>query len=192
MIQAVKLEVFYPYPPERVWQVLTDRHALAVWMMDNDFQPKLGHKFRFHSCPLPGFTTTINCEVVELEAPLHLAFTWKEASTAELSLVIWTLTPVAGGTQLHLQHQEYHYTTAVAALNRSRAVEQTDGNDGLFLSERLPVASGLAAASLSDSLDCRTQSHALSPAIACEFPLPQIFGWDDFLNQKLPDLLAPN
>lgn len=104
MIQAVKLDVFYPYPPERVWQVLSDRRALAVWMMDNDFEPKQGHKFRFHSHLLPGFTVTIQCEVVELEEPNRLVYTWQESPTTEPSLVIWTLTPVAGGTQLHLKH----------------------------------------------------------------------------------------
>jgi uncharacterized protein YndB with AHSA1/START domain len=111
MSQAVDLEVFYPYPPERVWQVLTDRRALADWMMENDFEPKLGHKFRFCSQPLPGLTTTIQCEVVELEEPIRLVYTWRESSTAQSSLVIWTLTTVAGGTQLRLKHHQYSYTT---------------------------------------------------------------------------------
>jgi len=37
MNQTVTLEVFYPHSPERVWQALIDRRALAAWMMDNDF-----------------------------------------------------------------------------------------------------------------------------------------------------------
>ncbi len=39
MIQGVKLEFFYPHPPERVWKALTDRRVLAAWMMENDFEP---------------------------------------------------------------------------------------------------------------------------------------------------------
>lgn len=190
MSQAVKLDVFYPYPPERVWQVLTDRRALADWMMDNDFEPKLGHKFQFHSHPLPGVSKTIRCEVVELEEPTRLVYTWQEAATAEPSLVIWTLTPVAGGTQLHLKHQEYSYTAAMDSLNSPRAIAHTDRRNGLFLSEMLPVASGLEAASVSSDLRCRTQSNSLGIAAVLEFPAPQICEWNYFLKQKLPDLLA--
>ena len=179
MIQAVRLDVFYPYPPERVWQVLTDRRALADWMMDNDFEPKLGHKFRFHSQPLPEFTTTIYCEVVELEEPNRLSYTWRESLTTETSVVIWTLTPVAGGTQLHLKHQEYSYTTAIAQAGR---------NTKSFLSEMLSP-SILEAASLRADLDHRTQSN-LSTAMAFEFSVLQMFDWDYFLNQKLSELLA--
>ncbi len=52
MIPAVKMDVFYPYPPERVWQVLTNRRALAAWLMENDFEPRVGHKFQFQKLPL--------------------------------------------------------------------------------------------------------------------------------------------
>ncbi|MGB8698913.1 MAG: SRPBCC domain-containing protein, partial [Thermosynechococcaceae cyanobacterium] len=69
MSQEVVLEMFYPHPPERVWQALTDRRALSVWMMNNDFEAELRHQFRFQSYPLPGLEVTIYCEVLEVEAP---------------------------------------------------------------------------------------------------------------------------
>lgn len=47
MLRTIKTEVFYPYPPQRIWQVLTERRALSAWLMDNDFEPLVGHKFRF-------------------------------------------------------------------------------------------------------------------------------------------------
>lgn len=53
-LKKLKMEVFYPYPPQRVWQVLTNRHALAMWLMENDFEPRVGHKFRFQHSTLPG------------------------------------------------------------------------------------------------------------------------------------------
>ena len=59
MSQEMELETFYPHPPERVWQALTDRRALSSWMMDNDFEACLGHQFQFQSCPLPGLKVTI-------------------------------------------------------------------------------------------------------------------------------------
>jgi uncharacterized protein YndB with AHSA1/START domain len=111
--EQVKLNVFYPHPPEKVWQALTDCRILNAWMMKNDFKPRLRHKFKFESNSLPGIKTIIHCEVVELEKPKRLAYTWQEEITSEPSLVIWKLNPVEGGTQVQLQHQQIGYATTV-------------------------------------------------------------------------------
>lgn len=184
MSQAVDLEVFYPYPPERVWQVLTDRRALAAWMMENDFTPKLGHKFRFYSHPLPGLTTTIQCEVVELEEPTRLGYTWQESPTVEPSLVIWTLTTVTGGTQLRLKHYQRSYVTAVASFHRPGTVFHPYQAPGLSYSEMLPPTSGLAVASPSST------SRLLQSSSPSEFFNFDRAEWEYFLKQALPDLLV--
>ena len=105
MSQELVLETFYPHPPERVWQALTDRRALSVWMMDNNFEACLGHQFQFQSCPLPGLKVTIYCQVLEVEAPKRLVYSWKEHPSDTPSRVIWTLVPAEGGTQVRLQHR---------------------------------------------------------------------------------------
>ncbi|WP_310485283.1 SRPBCC domain-containing protein [Chamaesiphon sp. VAR_48_metabat_403] len=105
MSQEMELETFYPHPPERVWQALTDRRALSVWMMDNDFEACLGHQFQFQSCPLPGLKVTIYCQVLEVEAPKRLVYSWKERPWGPASRVSWTLVPAAGGTQVRLRHR---------------------------------------------------------------------------------------
>ncbi|MHC5856154.1 SRPBCC family protein [Nostoc sp.] len=79
MLRNLNMEVFYPYPPQRVWQVLTNRQALAVWLMENDFEPRLGHKFRFVHSTLPGLEGDIDCQVIELDEPRRLAFTWQDS-----------------------------------------------------------------------------------------------------------------
>ena len=104
MGQALKLDVFYPHPPERVWRVLTHRQALAAWLMENDFEPCLGHKFQFYNPLLPGLEV-IDCEVIALDAPKRLVYTWQERQMPHPSIVTWTLDPVQGGTQLKLEHR---------------------------------------------------------------------------------------
>jgi Activator of Hsp90 ATPase homolog 1-like protein len=74
-------------------------------MMNNDFEAELRHRFRFQSHPLPGLAVTIYCEVLEVEAPKRLIYSWKEHHSDEASRVIWTLSPVEGGTQVRLQHR---------------------------------------------------------------------------------------
>jgi len=105
MSQVMKLDVFYAQSPERVWQALTDPRALAAWLMDNTFEPRVGHRFQFQ-CPLgPGEVLHINCQVIELEELKRLVYTWEDSPKLPPSYVIWTLEPVAGGTQLRLEHQ---------------------------------------------------------------------------------------
>jgi uncharacterized protein YndB with AHSA1/START domain len=104
MLRDLKLNVFYPYSPEQVWQVITNRRALAVWLMDNDFEPRVGHKFRFQPPLEQGVEGTIFCEVIELDEPKSLSYTWRGSFTSKPTIVTWTLVPVEGGTQLQLEH----------------------------------------------------------------------------------------
>jgi uncharacterized protein YndB with AHSA1/START domain len=205
MRQAVDLEVFYPYSSERVWQVLTDRRALAAWMMENDFEPKLGHRFRFYSQPLPGITTTIQCEVVELEEPSRLAYTWQDSSTAEPSLVLWTLTTVPGGTQLQLKHYQHsyaiaattsHYSNPLRAKRTSVAEAAPIGSGSLYTHQRAElycskILSPARLASASPKSNTRYgTSNSLGIAITSEVSQFALVEWDYFLNQTLPACLA--
>jgi uncharacterized protein YndB with AHSA1/START domain len=105
MSEEIRIEQTYPVPPERVWHALTDREALAQWLMPNDFEPRLGCRFRFQSRPMPGWRGFVECEVVELEPPRRLAYTWVgDEHWKEPTLVRWTLEPIAGGTLLRLEH----------------------------------------------------------------------------------------
>jgi uncharacterized protein YndB with AHSA1/START domain len=130
--EQVRLNVFYPHPPEKVWQALTDCRVLNKWMMPNDFEPRLGHKFKFESNSLPGIKTIIHCEVVELKKPKRLAYTWQDEMTSEPSLVIWKLNPVEGGTQVQLQHQQIGYATTVISGMDTNS-KQINTSPGLFL-----------------------------------------------------------
>jgi uncharacterized protein YndB with AHSA1/START domain len=114
MNQSVTLEVFYPHSPERVWQALTDQRALAVWMLDNDFEPRIGHKFHFRQPIVPGFNRIIHCEVIELDLLKRLVYRWQETETEASTIVTWTLIAVPEGTMLQLHHHQPDQTTAIS------------------------------------------------------------------------------
>ncbi|HUK87232.1 MAG TPA: SRPBCC domain-containing protein [Terriglobales bacterium] len=102
MKRDLRFEAIYPHPPERVWRALTDRQALAAWLMENDFEPRLGHQFTFRMRPVPGFDGIVRCQVTELEPPRRLAYTWKADKLD--TTVRYLLEPVADGTRLVLEH----------------------------------------------------------------------------------------
>jgi uncharacterized protein YndB with AHSA1/START domain len=105
MKRNIQIEAFYPHPPERIWKALTDPEAIAVWLMPNDFKPVVGHKFQFKTRPRPGFDGTVHCEVLELDEPHRLSYTW--AGGVLDTTVTFTLEPVPEGTRLTLEHSGF-------------------------------------------------------------------------------------
>lgn len=108
--KVIEKSAFFPHPPEAVWVALTDRWALAEWLMPNDFEPRVGHRFQFRVDPMPGFSGVTECEVLELDAPRRMVWSWvvvpKDGSKPRPPAMIltWRLTPEGKGTRLYL-HQ---------------------------------------------------------------------------------------
>lgn len=107
---SLRKEVFYPHPPQAVWTALTDKRALAEWLMPNNFEPVKGCKFQFRVDPVRGIYSGIqDCEVLEVDPPKRLVFTWvvvpikPEAPRPKPMTLEWTLAPKDGGTLLTLQ-----------------------------------------------------------------------------------------
>jgi uncharacterized protein YndB with AHSA1/START domain len=100
-----------PHPPEKVWRALTQGPLLAEWLMANDFQPVVGHRFNFRAAPMPHWNGVTDCEVLAVEPNRRLAYTWNasgdEATNGLKTTVTWTLTPTAGGTHVRMEQSGF-------------------------------------------------------------------------------------
>jgi uncharacterized protein YndB with AHSA1/START domain len=105
---SIHVDEFLPYPPPRVWQVLTDPAALAQWLMPNDFEPRVGHRFTFRTDPVPGtdFDGIVECEVLVLEPPHLMRISWAGGPGLDTT-VTWRLEPEGTGTRLFLDHEGF-------------------------------------------------------------------------------------
>lgn len=104
--RSIRREVVYPHPPERVWRALTDSEALAQWLMPNDFQPLVGHRFQFRTDPAPGFDGIVDCEVLEVREPSRLRYTWVGGPVD--TVVTFQLEPTpTGHTRLHFEQSGF-------------------------------------------------------------------------------------
>ncbi|MGH7463112.1 MAG: SRPBCC family protein, partial [Longimicrobiales bacterium] len=108
--RVLRKETWLPHAPEKVWVALTDRHALAEWLMPNDFAPQVGHKFRFQVDPMPGLGAGIQeCVVLEVDPLRKLVYSWvvvprKPTRARPKPMVLtWTLVPEQEGTYLILE-----------------------------------------------------------------------------------------
>jgi len=101
---SIVIDMYYPQPVGQVWDALTSAEALAAWLMPNNFEPRVGHQFTFHTTPDQFWDGTVYCEVVALESPRRVAYTWQNRASRLDTLVTFTLEPADGGTHLRLEH----------------------------------------------------------------------------------------
>ena len=105
MATELRFVEVYPYPRERVWRALTDSAAIADWLMPNNFQPIVGHRFEMRTKPAPGFDGIVRCEVTVVEPPARLGYSWRGGGID--TQVMFTLEGVEQGTRLTLVHSGF-------------------------------------------------------------------------------------
>ena len=101
--RSVVVEREIPHPPEKIWRALTQPHLIAEWLMKNDFNPAVGHRFNLQG----EWGGVLDCEVLAIEPNRTLSYTWSFAHTDEAfnlkSVVTFTLTPADTGTRLRME-----------------------------------------------------------------------------------------
>ena len=108
--KSIVVERTMPHPPEKIWRALTQAPMIAEWLMQNDFEARLGHRFTFQAKPVPGWSGITHCDVIELDEPHRLAYRWGDGSESASGLktvVTWTLKPVEGGTRVRMEHSGF-------------------------------------------------------------------------------------
>ncbi|MGH9746178.1 MAG: SRPBCC family protein [Candidatus Acidiferrales bacterium] len=103
--RSVVIEREMPHPPEKIWRALTEGTLIKNWLMDNDFQPVVGHRFQFRSTPVPNWNGTIDCEVLVVEPNKKLSYSWGTLGLG--SVVEWTLVATVGGTLVRMEHSGF-------------------------------------------------------------------------------------
>lgn len=114
MKRDIVLERDYPYPIKDVWNAITDADAMGEWLMPNDFQPYVGHHFTFRTAPQMGFDGIVHCEVIEVNPPTQLAYTWQGGPMKSPTIVRWRLQEVTTGTHLTLEQSGFEGFAGIA------------------------------------------------------------------------------
>ena len=103
--RSVVIERDMPHPPEKVWRALTTQPLIEDWLMANDFEAKVGHRFTLRAQPAGGWNGIIDCEVLAVEPPDRLSYAW--ASMGLESVVTFTLAPTASGVRLRMEQSGF-------------------------------------------------------------------------------------
>ena len=103
--RTLTIERELPHPPEKVWRALTESSLIQEWLMGNDFEPQVGHRFKFRSTPVPNWDGVIDSRVLVVEPVSRLSYSW--GTMGMESVVTWTLTPTASGTHVRMEHSGF-------------------------------------------------------------------------------------
>ena len=121
-------------PVQNVWLAITDRRLLALWLMENDFEPRLGARFTLRRAdPMSGWRGWVECEVIELEPPTRMVWSWSDGAGEMTSRVIFKLQEEGTGTRLTVRH-----------------VGDTDDAMAKMIRERWPIKLQALASTLGD------------------------------------------
>lgn len=157
MARTLKFEAVYPYSVEQVWTALTDPVAIGEWLMPNDFQPEVGHRFTFRTEPAPGFDGIVRCEVVELEPNRSLAYSWEGGG--HRTMVRYQLASEGKNTRLVLEHSGF------AGIRGFLVSRMLAAGWKKMMNRRLPAA-------ISRIRDGRYHSDPTAPELQCEAHQP--------------------
>ena len=94
--RSVVVEREMPHSTDKVWRALTQGALIEEWLMKNDFEPVVGHRFT-----LSADWGSVDCEVVAVEPNKSLAYSWGAYGLE--SVVTWTLAPTSTGTHLRME-----------------------------------------------------------------------------------------
>jgi uncharacterized protein YndB with AHSA1/START domain len=100
----------YPYPPATVWHAVTDPELVARWTVTGrggrpvGFTPTVGTKFQLIGKPVPGWRGIVDCEVLDVNEPRLLRYTWQGEEGGETTIVTYRIEPHADGTRFIFEH----------------------------------------------------------------------------------------
>lgn len=105
--RSVVVEREFAHPPDKIWRALTRPHLIAEWLMENDFNPVVGHRFNLRG----EWGGVLDCEVLIVELNRTLSYTWNfvhDDPAYDLeSVVTFTLTPTPTGTLLRMEQSGF-------------------------------------------------------------------------------------
>jgi uncharacterized protein YndB with AHSA1/START domain len=110
-MRSLVVERVMPHPPEKIWRALTQAPLIEEWLMQNDFQPIVGHKFNFRATPIHPWNGVTDCEVLEIIPCQRVVYSWNasgdQAPGGLKTIVTWTLTQGENGTRVRMEQSGF-------------------------------------------------------------------------------------
>jgi uncharacterized protein YndB with AHSA1/START domain len=109
-VAEIRIVRDYPHPVDTVWRALTDPVLVPRWTATGaggrpvGFAAEAGTRFQYVGKPKPGWDGVVDCEVLEVDVPRLLRFSWTDHAGGPTTDVAFRLQATAHGTRLTYEH----------------------------------------------------------------------------------------
>lgn len=108
MSNTISHKINLQHDSSAVWRFISNKEHLAQWLMENDFELKVGRNFQFWTKPkFPlGFDGRVYCKVIDFKENEFLKFAWKGGVGEKVNLdtmVTFSLKSLQNGCELNLE-----------------------------------------------------------------------------------------
>jgi uncharacterized protein YndB with AHSA1/START domain len=109
-VPEIRITRDFPHSPETVWRAMTDPELVPLWTATGQgarpegYEPRVGCQFKFVGKPVPGWDGIVYCEVLEVDAPRLLRYSWRGSPDESPTEVTYRIEPHGDGTRLTYEH----------------------------------------------------------------------------------------
>jgi len=106
----IEVEKQYNVSIEKLWDFVTNQEYLTKWLMPGDFKPEVGRAYEFDCGPSDDGCTTnlVFGEVLEVNAPHQIRFSWKNDQMESSTIVTFKLESTDAGALLKIEHEGFN------------------------------------------------------------------------------------
>jgi uncharacterized protein YndB with AHSA1/START domain len=96
-----------------VWRAVTDPELVARWTVTGQggrpvgFAPLVGCNFQLIAKPVPGWRGRVDCEVIEVDEPCLLRYTWRGEENEKPTIVTYQIESRGDGTRFTFEHKGF-------------------------------------------------------------------------------------
>jgi uncharacterized protein YndB with AHSA1/START domain len=115
-VTEIRIVRDYAHAPAKVWRAVTDPDLIPLWTATGQgarpvaFEPVVGNRFRFVAKPMPGWRGIVDCEVLEVQEPFLLRYTWIGAEGEDPTYVTYHIEPDPTGPRMDGTRFTYEHT----------------------------------------------------------------------------------
>ncbi len=103
----------FSYPLDTVWRTMTDPDLVSQWTVVGrggrpvGFVPEVGTRFQLVGKPLWGWRGIVDCEVLDVDKPNLLRYSWQGEEGGAITNVSIRLESTRSGTRLTFTHTDF-------------------------------------------------------------------------------------
>ncbi|MCH8231255.1 MAG: SRPBCC domain-containing protein [Bacteroidetes bacterium] len=106
----------FTQPVREVWGAISKRQKLEEWFLENTFSTVEGKAFEFFDKPGEKWKGVYQCEILSVQPPYNLAYTWAHNKLKFTTYVWWRLDTLNGNTVLELEHSGFKGLSGLISL----------------------------------------------------------------------------